>query len=193
VQGVDIKVLSSGLHIFRFPSGDWGYAVQLPNGYWKATAKTKVRWRVGRPYSFASGSCHRRMRDGRFVPGYHHSLEAAIRCAEKAMPGLRARADAFRAATAPGDREAITKIRKRRDERVGPGWQSIRRLVLDEEPLCRECGASSAEVDHIVPVARGGTSGRNNLQGLCRTCHIDKTRRDLSPRRGNIRGTPSLD
>lgn len=40
---------------------------------------------------------------------------------------------------------------------------------------CRECGASkdetSLEIDHIVPVARGGTNDLDNLQTLCRECN----------------------
>lgn len=40
---------------------------------------------------------------------------------------------------------------------------------------CRECGASkdetSLEIDHIVPVARGGTNDIDNLQILCRECN----------------------
>ena len=40
---------------------------------------------------------------------------------------------------------------------------------------CRECGASkdetSLEIDHIVPVARGGTNDIGNLQTLCRECN----------------------
>ncbi|WP_346661753.1 HNH endonuclease [uncultured Methanobrevibacter sp.] len=40
---------------------------------------------------------------------------------------------------------------------------------------CRECGASkdetSLEIDHIVPVAKGGTNDIDNLQTLCRECN----------------------
>ena len=40
---------------------------------------------------------------------------------------------------------------------------------------CRECGASkdetSLEIDHIIPVARGGTNDIDNLQTLCRECN----------------------
>ena len=40
---------------------------------------------------------------------------------------------------------------------------------------CRECGASKdetiLEIDHIIPVARGGTNDIDNLQTLCRECN----------------------
>lgn len=40
---------------------------------------------------------------------------------------------------------------------------------------CRECGSSkdetSLEIDHIVPVAKGGTNDIDNLQTLCRECN----------------------
>ena len=40
---------------------------------------------------------------------------------------------------------------------------------------CRECGASkdetSLEIDHILPVAKGGTNDIGNLQTLCRECN----------------------
>lgn len=49
---------------------------------------------------------------------------------------------------------------------------------------CTRCGASPAsnhtvelEVDHIVPVARGGTNDLGNLQTLCRPCNQGKKAR----------------
>lgn len=44
---------------------------------------------------------------------------------------------------------------------------------------CRMCGASGREgaelhVDHIVPVSRGGRSGLENLQALCKACNLGK-------------------
>lgn len=43
---------------------------------------------------------------------------------------------------------------------------------------CAECGARShLEVDHIVPVSKGGTGDRANLQALCRKCNRIKRSR----------------
>jgi 5-methylcytosine-specific restriction protein A len=52
----------------------------------------------------------------------------------------------------------------------------MRARVLHEEPLCRYCRAClSTQVDHIIPLAQGGTSERDNLAGVCRGCHNAKT------------------
>lgn len=43
---------------------------------------------------------------------------------------------------------------------------------------CRKCGVSQAfaqlEVDHIVPIAKGGKSTSRNLQTLCHRCNVEK-------------------
>lgn len=59
-------------------------------------------------------------------------------------------------------------------------WRRIRERVLAEEPFCRECGKAGVirlaeEVDHIIPLRRGGTHDRSNLQPLCGECHKRKT------------------
>ncbi|MGF6957988.1 HNH endonuclease [Paraburkholderia youngii] len=37
----------------------------------------------------------------------------------------------------------------------------------------------ATEVDHIVPLFKGGTDAPGNLQSLCEPCHAAKTRIDV--------------
>lgn len=44
--------------------------------------------------------------------------------------------------------------------------------------MCRKCGISGRyaplEIDHIIPIAKGGKSTYNNLQTLCHKCNAEK-------------------
>lgn len=67
------------------------------------------------------------------------------------------------------------------NDRRWRGKHGLKRRVLNEEPICQApgCERPSSEVDHIVP--HNGDErlffDRANLQGLCETCHSQKTRR----------------
>jgi len=60
----------------------------------------------------------------------------------------------------------------RRDHR----WKKLRlRILARDAYTCTYCGASDAnEVDHIVPLKRGGSDDPDNLTTACRTCNIRK-------------------
>ena len=66
-------------------------------------------------------------------------------------------------------------------------WVRVRRQVLDASNWrCARCGRYGNEVDHIEPLHQGGDPwALDNLQVLCRDCHIRKTaaenRRELTP------------
>ena len=61
---------------------------------------------------------------------------------------------------------------------------ALRHVVMVEQPVCAVCERkASREVDHIIPISKGGTDQRDNLQGVCLECHEDKTRRDLGLRK----------
>ena len=58
-------------------------------------------------------------------------------------------------------------------------WAKVRRQVLDRDGWrCVKCGkAGRPEVDHVLPLHLGGDAwALDNLQTLCRACHIQKTR-----------------
>lgn len=51
-------------------------------------------------------------------------------------------------------------------------------LILMGDP-CSYCGESMDHIDHIVPVASGGTSDWDNLTAACGPCNIEKRDRSL--------------
>lgn len=61
---------------------------------------------------------------------------------------------------------------------------AMRRAILDRDPTCRACGTSaSTEADHIISHAECLRRGiepdtLDNGQGLCRSCHWAKTKRE---------------
>jgi len=64
----------------------------------------------------------------------------------------------------------------------------LRHVVLVEEPVCMICERQpSTQVDHIIPVTRGGQDIRTNLQGICTECHDKKTMKDLGIKKKRTR------
>lgn len=68
-------------------------------------------------------------------------------------------------------------------------WKQVRKYILDNEPLCRECLKNgkitpAVLVDHIKAVTPNSLQeelfGLKNLQPLCTACHYNKTRLDNS-------------
>lgn len=75
----------------------------------------------------------------------------------------------------------------------GATWRKLRALVLTEQPMCPSCTAAgyigqAVEVDHIDNDPSNNL--RDNLVGLCKTHHGQKTRRaQLEKITGNRRTT----
>lgn len=76
------------------------------------------------------------------------------------------------------------KVRaKRHNRRAAEGKHSaedIQRILRDQKSRCPVCGAKlrAYNVDHIIPIARGGTNWPHNLQLLCPPCNNRKGAKD---------------
>jgi 5-methylcytosine-specific restriction enzyme A len=72
-------------------------------------------------------------------------------------------------------------------ERIrGRALQRIRARHLRLHPLCVTCQQrtppvvrAATQVDHILPLYKGGQETEDNRQGLCDDCHRDKTATDM--------------
>lgn len=89
-------------------------------------------------------------------------------------------ADEFFQARARAHRRSLGKLtteeRKKEARIISP---RTRAKILERDGFrCRRCGASAEDdrlvIDHIQPVALGGTASSENLQTLCATCNIGK-------------------
>lgn len=72
----------------------------------------------------------------------------------------------------------------RQQRGYGRDWERTRfRILKRDKGLCLEClrrGAitEATSVDHIKPIAHGGSDCDDNLQSLCTPCHRVKTARE---------------
>jgi 5-methylcytosine-specific restriction enzyme A len=94
---------------------------------------------------------------------------------------------ARQSSTRPCDRMPPRRLRY---DYVGPGPRAIsprtRQLVFERDAFrCRRCGCGPRdrrlELDHVQPVALGGTSDISNLQTLCNLCNAGKSDREPHP------------
>jgi len=97
--------------------------------------------------------------------GEYGSLAEAVR--RTAAQG-RARRDS--------DRErARLRWPEARAARRSAWLRHVRALILRDP--CAYCGAPAAHLDHVLPLARGGTDARRNLAPACARCNIEKGNR----------------
>jgi 5-methylcytosine-specific restriction endonuclease McrA len=55
-------------------------------------------------------------------------------------------------------------------------WRKLREACFRVwGKTCMYCGDRATEVDHILELALGGTNTIDNLQPLCKPCHLHKT------------------
>lgn len=58
----------------------------------------------------------------------------------------------------------------------------LKRRLYHRDPTCQACRAAvpfaRAELDHVIPLWKGGVSEEGNLQILCAFCHAEKTATD---------------
>jgi len=60
-------------------------------------------------------------------------------------------------------------------------WRELRLKILARDAnTCGYCGAEAKHVDHIIPVAHGGTDSPDNLTAACARCNQLKSDKSVS-------------
>ena len=97
--------------------------------------------------------------------------------------------DDYKIATLPDDkwREFVTsyandpanvRFETYRDEYNKLRSKIKKAVFARDQHKCRKCGATdNLEIDHIVPLVRGGSNDLNNIQILCMHCNRTKSDR----------------
>jgi 5-methylcytosine-specific restriction endonuclease McrA len=117
---------------------------------------------------------------------YHANKEASI---AKSLAWQRANKDkrkiscAKYSAANPDQARATKARRKARQNEAGGAISKadIKSLLVSQKWLCVACRTKldkSYEADHIVPLARGGSSDKSNMQILCMPCNRSKGAKD---------------
>lgn len=108
--------------------------------------------------------------------------KAARNCTRPGCPGLVR--DGVCGMCGPKRSRAAKRYDEQRGSAASRGydarWRKLRRMVLRQAPLCRDCLAegrttTATEVHHIVAKRDGGTDELGNLQALCKPCHSRRT------------------
>jgi len=60
-------------------------------------------------------------------------------------------------------------------------WRELRlRILARDANTCGYCGAEAKHVDHIIPVASGGTDDAENLTAACARCNQLKSDKPIA-------------
>lgn len=75
-----------------------------------------------------------------------------------------------------GEANEFTPFIRRAPSRMPwPEWSVIRRRILARDlHICSYCLDDADQVDHVIPIAQGGSNFEDNLVAACRRCNASK-------------------
>lgn len=75
-------------------------------------------------------------------------------------------------------KEIITRFQNKKHQRTKMTIKERQQILSMVDYCCCNCKkqTKSLEIDHIIPLASGGTNSYENLQVLCKECHSEKTK-----------------
>lgn len=73
-------------------------------------------------------------------------------------------------------KKGVLAYQAARNKRRGAAYtpEALEWIASLNDPLCIYCGRFATEIDHLVPISRGGTGELSNLAPACRRCNARK-------------------
>lgn len=95
-------------------------------------------------------------------------------------------------AIAAADKPPVNKLHRRTRERKR-SYKGAKRRLLKTSPFCYWCkkklDTTSATLDHMIPLSKGGTNGIDNFVLACETCNKDR-KNDMPERTEWLKNPP---
>lgn len=87
--------------------------------------------------------------------------------------------------------KSVQKFIKFAKQKRNVSGNKKKQIEFKQNYECLNCNkrTPALEVDHIIPLYQGGSNCVDNLQGLCPTCHGEKTMHDFTEFYNNIKQT----
>lgn len=168
---------------------------QKKKRYWENPEKRRV---LARQYAKENAEAARARATKWRADNYERAIEAGRAYYHRNIDERRRKAAEYRVGNRAELRASYRKFYKENKERLRPKRKAaaarrrcadgvmtaadIRTLLRLQRSKCAICKASvlttGYHVDHIMPIARGGTNHRENLQILCPSCNLSKHAKD---------------
>ena len=120
---------------------------------------------------------HWQVRGGRFIVNYYPTKDTIYVNGTHSAKGCQIKGDFARALRLANEAPPVGRSHA---ERHGPKWiRRMRRKLYASHPYCFICGVKfnnprEATLEHIIPLARGGSHGEDNLALSHQSCNLAK-------------------
>lgn len=127
-------------------------------------------------YAFKAHSVSHWQIVGKFVVNYYPSNGRIYLCGTTGQP-KRFSFEIDRLISAATKPPAIVPPAEREGRKSQDYYRRVRRILVDNGRHCRWCDCAltyeTATAEHIIPLARGGTNGLDNMDIACAACNSE--------------------
>ena len=119
---------------------------------------------------------HWQIRGGKFTVNFYPTTSTIYVNGTHSNKACKKRGSVAQAIALANEPPPVRKATSAKAKRVTHSRsRTVRKRLLRKDPHCHWCGAeldiTTATLEHIIPLARGGSNGNDNLTLACRKCN----------------------